>query len=144
VVGDHVRRWAERTGVAADLTGGDVEGGDPAARYELLAILKEALVNVERHADARRVRVELAEGRGEVSVVVTDDGAGFATDDLDGLAEAGHFGLVGMRERAQRCGGDLLVASTPGEGTRVEARVPAGPSGRTVAFRDLLHTEGAR
>jgi signal transduction histidine kinase len=96
----------------------------PATAHELLQILAEALRNVERHARATRVRVELRQDDGRVVLSVADDGEGFAdaaTDPVDGL----HFGLVGMRERAELLGGELATMSGPDEGTTVTAAVPA-------------------
>jgi signal transduction histidine kinase len=96
----------------------------PATAHELLQILAEALRNVERHARATRVRVELRHEDGHVVLSVADDGEGFADtggDPVDGL----HFGLVGMRERAELLGGELATTSLPGEWTTVTAEVPA-------------------
>jgi len=125
--------WSARTGIEVD---GDLQplevGVD--ARHELVRILREALSNVERHSGARSVRVDLTAGRGAVHLSVRDDGVGFAVpDDVRGLAALGHYGLVGMAERAARVGGSLHVRSGPGStpgstggGTTVRIRVPAG------------------
>jgi signal transduction histidine kinase len=98
------------------------------ARYEALAILGEALANIERHAYAHSITVRLAaepaEEPTEVVLTVRDDGNGFELDELQALARAGHFGLVGLYERAQRVGGSAAVASRPGHGTTVTVRLP--------------------
>lgn len=96
-------------------------GGD--ARYELVSIVGECLENVARHAGATSVRVELSSDGGVVEVAVCDDGRGMA-DDLGDLRRQGHFGLVGMLERALGVGGTLDVDSCPERGTTVRARVP--------------------
>jgi nitrate/nitrite-specific signal transduction histidine kinase len=58
-------------------------------------------------------------------MTISDDGAGFEVPDtLDELARGRHFGLVGMRERAQVAGGDLSVESAPGEGCVLSVWVP--------------------
>jgi signal transduction histidine kinase len=98
------------------------------ARYEALAILAEALANVERHAEAHSVSVRLAaEPAGDpadVVLTVCDDGKGFTLDELHVLAKAGHYGLVGLHERAKRVGGTVSVVSAPGGGTTVTVRLP--------------------
>ena len=117
--------WSARTGIDVD---GDLAPLEVAvdARHELVRILREALSNVERHSGARSVRVDLHAGRGAVHLSVRDDGAGFAVpDDVAGLAAQGHYGLIGMAERAARVGGTLQVRSGPAEGgTSVRVRVP--------------------
>jgi signal transduction histidine kinase len=87
----------------------------------LYRVVQEAMTNVVRHAQATRVDV-LAQRRGErVLVMVEDDGVGFEL----GQARSGdHFGLLGMRERAEALGGTLTVESSPGAGTTVVVEVP--------------------
>ena len=99
---------------------------DPTTRYELVCVLREALANVERHAAAGRVTVGLRDVDGGVELSVSDDGHGFAPPaDPAGLQSAGHFGVVGMGERARRVGGVLVLRSRPGQGTTVRVTVPA-------------------
>jgi signal transduction histidine kinase len=95
------------------------------ARYETLSILSEALVNVARHARAQNVEVRLARLGDEVSLTLSDDGRGFQLPELPELAREGHFGLVGLHERAKRIGGSVSVSSCPGAGTVVVATLPA-------------------
>ncbi|HEU4511632.1 MAG TPA: GAF domain-containing sensor histidine kinase [Nocardioidaceae bacterium] len=92
----------------------------------LFRIGQAALHNVELHADADSVEVEVVFEPGRVRLCVTDDGCGFeAPQNLDELPEAGKLGLVGMRERAELVGGSLQLTSRPGAGTRVDVQVPA-------------------
>lgn len=83
-----------------------------------VGIVREALTNVLKHAEARSVRLAIAFQARRVRVSVRDDGRGF---DLphDGTPNDGHFGLVGMRERAVQAGGRLVVRSAPGQGALV-------------------------
>jgi signal transduction histidine kinase len=91
----------------------------------LYRLVQEALNNVTVHAQASRADVSLTFARDEVSVTVADDGVGFAIPDRPGeLAEAGHYGLLGMRERAELAGGWLSIESEPGQGTRIEIHLP--------------------
>ncbi len=100
----------------------------------LYRVVQEALHNVVRHAGARRVEVRIAFDPDRVRVWVTDDGRGFALPrPFEALARTGHFGLLGMRERAQAVGGTLTVRSAPGRGTTVVLEVPVegGGDGRS-------------
>jgi signal transduction histidine kinase len=94
----------------------------PAVEAELLRIASEALVNARKHAACRTLTVTCAAGRDRVLIRVRDDGCGF----LPGRAAPdGHWGLVGMRERAAAAGATLTVESAPGRGTTVLLVVPA-------------------
>jgi PAS domain S-box-containing protein len=86
---------------------------------ELLRVLQEALTNVRRHSGATRVEVRLRIEGQEVIAEVADDGRGFDTESV----RAG-VGLSAMRERVEALGGNIEVKSRPGEGARVEVRVP--------------------
>ena len=86
---------------------------------------QEALSNVARHAEARTVHVSATFGASEFVLRVQDDGKGFsAPERVSDLAAAGHYGLMGMQERAELIGGRLSIQSAPGNGTTVELRVP--------------------
>jgi two-component system, NarL family, sensor kinase len=86
----------------------------------LYRIISEALTNVERHAQAERARVRLTITPERVRCTISDDGAGFNPE----AVPEGHFGLVGMNERAKLLGGTLQLASAPGRGTRLSINVP--------------------
>ncbi|HLH00005.1 MAG TPA: two-component regulator propeller domain-containing protein [Bryobacteraceae bacterium] len=89
----------------------------------LLRIAQEAVTNAIKHAGAKEVRIRLALQPKQLSMVVADDGKGF--EQTEAFSETGgHFGLLGMRERAERLGGQLRLASQPGQGTKVEVTVP--------------------
>lgn len=95
-------------------------------------IAAEALANVRKHAKASSVTVRLEERDGGVLLSVTDDGGGFAREHVEGRL-AGHYGLVSMRERAAIAGGWCRIDTGPGEGTSVEAWVPAAGPARSLA-----------
>lgn len=93
-----------------------------AVETALYRVAQEAMTNVARHAKATRVDV-LVERRGDrVLVMVEDDGVGF---EAGRVLRGDHFGLLGMRERAEALGGTLTVESTPGSGTTVVVEVPS-------------------
>lgn len=112
--------FADRTGYPIDL-----ELDPDAARLpgvqatEVLRVVEEALHNVQKHADATRIRVGVKRSGDEAAVTVEDNGRGFVT----GSPTDGH-GLVGMSERASVLGGRLTITSTPGDGTSVRLDVP--------------------
>lgn len=103
------------------------------AELALYRIAQQALNNVVRHAQARHSSVTMDFSEAEIRLDVWDDGIGFAvpphpTD----LAPAGHFGLLGMRERAELIGARLEIRSEPGVGTRVSVRLPSRETGRSA------------
>jgi DNA-binding NarL/FixJ family response regulator/two-component sensor histidine kinase len=126
---DEVRSVATAWGILAGIhvslelaPGSDVSAD---VRGAIVAILREALRNVEQHARASRVRVVLRRARGLAVLAVADDGTGHrASADLAELHAAGG-GLAGLSERAGRLGGRLTVESRPGGGTRLLAEIPA-------------------
>jgi len=97
----------------------------PAMETVLFRIYQEALTNIQRHAGAHHVHLRLERVDGLVKAEIQDDGTGF-----DPLASFGGprngrgLGLMGMRERAAQYGGDLTVASRPGEGTCLRVQLP--------------------
>jgi signal transduction histidine kinase len=97
--------------------------GDPAPAPDtdvvLLRAAQETLANVRKHACAARVRVLLGYRPDGVTLVVTDDGAGF-----DPTANGSGYGLRGMRHRVEQSGGIMTVTSAPGAGTTVEVAMP--------------------
>lgn len=83
-------------------------------------IVQEALNNVLQHAKASRASVEVRFEPKQLVLTVSDDGRGFEAPDLpDTLARDGHFGLMGIQERALLYGGTLTIYSSPGQGTDV-------------------------
>jgi signal transduction histidine kinase len=97
--------------------------GRPDVERELLRIGQEALRNAAQHADADSIRIELAYGAADIGLTVRDDGRGFNVQQLTG-SDRPCWGLIGMRERAERIGATLSVLSSPGHGTQVEVRAP--------------------
>lgn len=96
---------------------------------EIAAIAGEALANAMRHAHARHVSLGLAYRFWSLRVEIADDGIGIDPMILRQGWREGHFGLVGMRERAERLGSRLKIHSRLGHGTRVTLLVP-----RRVAY----------
>jgi signal transduction histidine kinase len=97
----------------------------PILRDEIYRIAAEALRNAFRHAAARQVEVEIRYDHQQFRMRVRDDGKGIDQAILSGHGREGHFGLPGMRERANSIGGKLVVWSEPEAGTEVELRIAA-------------------
>jgi nitrate/nitrite-specific signal transduction histidine kinase len=95
----------------------------PAAHAAVVRVLSEALTNVEKHASADLVNVELIVEDERLTLVISDDGAGFLLEQAEG-PESGHLGLSLMHERAQQGGGTLFLTSQPGAGTVVRLQLP--------------------
>jgi signal transduction histidine kinase len=104
---------------------------------ELYRIAREAIVNAVRHSQGNSIRVQIAFRTSEISVTVRDNGNGIDARVLRS-GRAGHWGLSGMKERAQRIGGELKILSRGGVGTQVTVTVDG-----CVAF-DELRMETAR
>lgn len=122
----YLEQWQGQSGVTVALTTLPANVSirlTPNAEVQLLRIIQEALTNVRKHAGATTAEVELRVDDGWLVARIMDNGAGFAPDDLSPRA-APRFGLSTMRERAEAIGGSLEIASDPGEGTQVIARVP--------------------
>ena len=93
----------------------------PGVEDQVFRVAQEALTNALKHADARRLRVDLSFGEAALTVVVQDDGTGF---DPAAPVAVGHFGLLGMHERVAKVGGTLDIRSAAGAGTEVLVTVP--------------------
>lgn len=93
----------------------------PTTTEALWRVAREALANVERHAHATHATLSLARCDGSLVLCVADNGTGI---DAHALQRPGHYGILGMHERAEALGGTLYVARQPDGGTMVEARVP--------------------
>jgi len=98
----------------------------PERAEQLVQIAREALTNVVRHAQARRVSVYLEYGGDQIRLTVSDDGIGLSTRPLLG-SEGNGQGLTNMRKRAEILHGKLHLKSAPGQGTTVEAIIPCHP-----------------
>jgi signal transduction histidine kinase len=98
---------------------------DAVVERAVIRIVGEALRNVAQHAGASTAKVALLYDEDGVVVTVEDDGKGFDVDETFHSAEdRGHFGVVGMRERAEAAAGHLVVRSEPGKGSIVRASIP--------------------
>jgi NarL family two-component system sensor histidine kinase YdfH len=118
-----VERFARATGIPCD-----AEIDLPAALPDSLSehiqrIVAESLANVAQHAQADRVILQIFQSPEGLQLTVQDDGVGFVVKEV---SRTGHYGLVGMRERARLAGGSVTVLSTPEQGTVLRFTFPMG------------------
>ena len=97
---------------------------DPTVRNETVRIGREGIANAFRHARASRIEAEIMFSSASVIVRIRDDGAGIDPAILN-KGKTDHWGLSGMRERAQKIGGKLSIWSHPGKGTEIDLWIPA-------------------
>lgn len=98
-------------------------------RTAMFRITQEALTNILKHAQATAVLVQLNYRSDSVYVCVDDNGQGFEPSRLDKTARPS-WGILGMRERVNLLGGEFLIFSMPGKGTRVEIEIPVNKNGK--------------
>ncbi len=121
-----LRQLADRStvpgGVTCTFDGGGIETGlRPEHEHELLRIAQEAVSNAVRHARPRMVRISMSDEPQHWTLAVADDGVGMAQ--RPELSAREGFGLSSMRQRAGAIGGEWLIQSEPGAGTRVSVRL---------------------
>ena len=119
---DEAAHFSDATGIPCDLDLALPDALPTALCEHALRAVAEGLTNIARHAQAQQVRVRAAEDGAWLTIEVRDDGAGF--DPEAALSRAGHYGLLGLRERARLSGGTLEIDSAPGEGARLTLRLP--------------------
>ena len=120
---DDLRR---QTGLSVEMEeSGPQRELEPIVERAVIRIVGESLRNVAQHAGAQKAKVSLLYGPEGVVVTIEDDGKGVDVEATFSSAEGrGHFGVVGMRERAEAAGGQLVVRSAAGHGTIVRASIP--------------------
>jgi signal transduction histidine kinase len=119
-----LREFSARSEIPIEATLEGVELS-PAAQLTVYRLVQEALTNIAKYAKAKKITVTLApHGDSAVRVAVHDDGIGFD----DSVPRIARHGLIGMRFRVEAEGGDMRLQSAPGEGTLIEATLPALPA----------------
>lgn len=100
---------------------GDLDGLDESVAVHLFRCVQEALNNVAKHASADRVEVRLLRTESTVELHIADDGCGFD----ESQTEVGGMGLVGLRERAEACGGSFSLVTQLGKGVSITIIIPS-------------------
>ena len=122
----YLKDFTLQTGLQVNLkSDAGVEELSSIGRTVLYRVAQEALTNVVRHARASRVEVSLLKQDGRFSMVISDNGQGFALAGASGPKNSNRLGMLGMRERVETIGGTFSVASVPGQHTTVRVEIPA-------------------
>ena len=134
-----VRRWRMNGSIPIHVNiAGDAVDLPAEVQQHVLRIAQEAVANALKHSRARDIAIDLQVEPSQLVLTVRDDGRGFGIEAMLS-PEEGHFGLLGMRERAERLGGKLDLSSAPETGTAVSVRVPLPRrKRRTDLWQDLL------
>jgi signal transduction histidine kinase/ligand-binding sensor domain-containing protein len=118
------RNWTEGSAVDVEVdVRGEVRTLPEDVEQNLLRIAQEAVTNALKHARPSKITVNLHCNGRNLTLRVSDNGCGFELEDAF-AGMGGHFGLIGIRERAERIGGELRLESEPGRGTQVEVSLP--------------------
>jgi signal transduction histidine kinase len=118
------RRWANGNPAPIEIEVTGVPRRLPQdLEQNVLRIAQEAVTNAVKHADSTRISIQLQFHAESLELTVSDNGRGFDTSGVFSLAD-GQFGLMGMRERAERLNGEMHLTSVPGGGTLVRAMFP--------------------
>ncbi|MFD1660951.1 sensor histidine kinase [Streptomyces caeni] len=136
--------FAARAGADAELSGPHADAPlllPPVTARHVLEIVSEALENTHRHARATRVRLELGTTEdGTLDLRIDDDGVGLPPAAIpEALAKTGHFGLLGMAERAASLGGSLRLCRSPLGGAGIQLRIPLRPAAPHTPQEEAAH-----
>jgi signal transduction histidine kinase len=120
-IAQHARQMTEAKNVRLKLKLDDNARGLPAGvEYNLLRIAQEAVTNSVKHSGARTIEVSLDTSANVLKLCVKDDGSGMNNSN----GQPGHYGLIGMRERAAQIGAAITIDSEAGRGTLISVLVP--------------------
>ena len=118
------RHWTEGSGIDVEVeVTGEASKLPEEVAHHILRIAQEAVTNVVKHARASKIIIKLHIQPRSLNLKIQDNGCGFERDDAFASTH-GHFGLMGMQERAERLGGKLSLTSEAGKGTLVDVEVP--------------------
>ena len=127
---EEVARWSARTGIAAACLESEPSQSmpcSPETMWQLQRVLGEALTNIEKHARASAVSLSVGVEEHRLRIEISDDGVGLMdAESTETISPEGHYGLIGMRERAEALGAEMSIESQPepGVGLRTRLLVP--------------------
>jgi len=121
----YMKAFTKRTNIPIDFKAfAAIEQLDSDKRMVLYRVAQEALINVDKHAEASRVEATIERLRGVVHFEIHDDGKSFDVQRVLHAHKIRRLGLLGMRERIEMVGGTFAIESAPGKGTTVRAQIP--------------------
>lgn len=119
-----VVRFRNATGIPCELTLNLPDTITDEMSEHVFRTITEGLGNIARHAQASHAGIKFSGEDNQLVVRIWDDGIGFDTDAE--ITRSGHYGLLGIRERARLAGGTLKIDSSPGKGTQIHLSLPTG------------------
>jgi NarL family two-component system sensor histidine kinase YdfH len=126
---EEARRFTAATGIPCATRFSFLSPMSLACNEAILRSVAEGLLNVARHARANQVWLGVTEHHDQLAIEVRDDGNGF---DPEAAGGQGHYGLLGLRERARSLGGQLVLRTAPGQGTTLRLLLPAQKRGEVA------------
>lgn len=117
-------QFIDRTGVPCILSLKDIEDVSPKASLTLFRIIQEALTNVIRHSEASEVSITLDEDS-DIVLTISDNGIGIPEEKIQ---SGKSFGIMGMKQRIQQCGGSITFVNNENKGTSIIVKVPKNQS----------------
>lgn len=123
---EEIGRFTAATGIPCTTQVSALSQVSEASGESMVRSVAEGLLNVARHAQASRVWVSVAQHDGGLTIEVRDNGSGF---DPATLPQQGHYGLLGLRERARLLGGQFALTTAPGKGTTLRLLLPVPNKG---------------
>jgi signal transduction histidine kinase len=121
----YLKDFLKRTGIRVRFsTFAEVEKMSSVQRTTIYRIVLEALINIDKHAMAKQVDVNIRKIDDLVQLEISDDGKAFDVARIQAKKGSKHLGLIGIREQAEMVGGELIIQSTPGQGTKIIVRMP--------------------
>jgi len=121
----YLNDFLKKTGIRVSFkTFAEVEKMSNIQRTTLYRIVKEALINIEKHAKAKQVEVSIRKINDFVHLEISDDGKAFDVVQMQAKKGSKHLGIIGIREQAEKVGGELTIQSAPGLGTKIIVRLP--------------------
>jgi len=123
---EHLMIFQSISNIAVELRiKGEEDGISPKIKINLFKIIKEALTNVQKHANASKVGIDLNMAGDRILAAVADNGRGFdLTASIAKSKMSGHLGLVWMNEQIRALGGTLTIDTNPGKGTKIIVDIP--------------------
>ncbi len=130
MVQEEIDRFMTTTGISCDAELDALVNTPPVHCTHVLRVVTEGLTNITRHARARHAWVRVIPREQKLEIEIADDGVGFEPTAV--IPSAGHYGLIGLHERARLIGGQLAIRSSPGNGTTLRIDVPGCDGGSNV------------
>jgi two-component system, NarL family, sensor kinase len=128
------REFTERTGVPMDVKISTIPSISEAVATALFRVTQEAMANIEKHAEAKQVHLQLDFANSTLKLSIRDDGKGFDINEASRQSRSG-LGLMNMRERVEMLKGQYALESSD-DGTSLQVEIPVGPSAPTVSMSE--------